>query len=125
MFGAPVFPSSGLGNIAASMGTTNASGGAGFVSKPAAATGSTPINWMPFLGMNPNLPRPAQPQPMQPPPAQPMSGTQASIGQMMAQLHPQAQQALRAIPRDTMEHLTRAGIMHPDLMGHLYGGAQR
>lgn len=45
----------------------------------------------------------------------------AAIQQIMAQLHPQAQQALRAIPRDTMQQLHQAGLIHPGLMAHLHG----
>jgi hypothetical protein len=49
------------------------------------------------------------------------SGQQNTIQQIMANLHPQATAALRAMPRDTMTRLTQAGLMHPGVMQHLYG----
>jgi hypothetical protein len=47
------------------------------------------------------------------------------LGSIMSQLHPQAQQALRGIPRETMQHLHNAGLIHPGLMDHFHGGAMR
>jgi hypothetical protein len=39
----------------------------------------------------------------------------------MAQLHPQATQALRSIPPQTMQMLHSAGLIHPGLMQHIHG----
>jgi hypothetical protein len=47
-----------------------------------------------------------------------------NIQQIMANLHPQAAAALKAMPRDTMTHLTQAGLMHPGVMRHMYGAGQ-
>jgi hypothetical protein len=124
--------SSGLGNIQAALGTPNASGGAtaanglaGMNARPPTpgpggfGAGATPVpqtqpgNVGSFMGF-----------PNQPSPPAPNMQAQPAIGQIMAQLHPQAAQALRAIPRDTMQHLTRAGLMHPGVMNHLYGQQQ-
>jgi hypothetical protein len=63
-------------------------------------------------------------QPAPPPIPQGQPGQSAMIQQIMQQLHPQAQQALRAIPRDTMMALHRAGLIHPGLMQHMYGQLQ-
>jgi hypothetical protein len=46
------------------------------------------------------------------------------ISQIMSQLHPQASDALRAIPRETMAHVTQAGLMHPGVMQHFHGAQQ-
>ncbi len=54
------------------------------------------------------------------PPPQPPGG----FAQRFGQLHPQAQQALRNMPPDLMDHLHQAGMIHPEMMGHLRGGGQ-
>lgn len=122
-----VLPASGLGFIGANIGQPNASGGAlTSMQRP------QPVGQMPggvFGGMQP------QPQPSQPPsignvnagnagpamrPAQP--GGMMGIGQIFGQLHPNTQNALKSIPPEALQQLHAAGLIHPQLMGHLRSG---
>ena len=108
--GGPV-PSTGIGNIGNVFGAPNSPGAVG----PA-----------PRLGMTQPMQQPAQPPAMpmgigMAPQARAAPPAGGMIGQIMAQLHPQAQQAIRGIPREALQHLHNAGLIHPDLMGHLYG----
>lgn len=125
-----------FGNLASALGSS----GTALRAPPAVGTTNAPANPMPGArpGAMPFLNLPQQPpqaplnqQQMQQgatnlgqPKSNPSvanSGQQNTIQQIMANLHPQATAALRAMPRDTMTRLTQAGLMHPGVMQHLYG----
>lgn len=46
-------------------------------------------------------------------------GYAGGIGQMFSQMHPQAQQALHSMNPQVLQQLHQAGMLHPELMGHL------
>jgi hypothetical protein len=137
----PVLPTSGLGFIGAPTGSPNAPANPGTQGPmlgnfraPATPSGSAP--WMAngmnrmtggntdqfgmsqFGGMLSATPQQQQHGVMG---VMPQGSQQGGIGQIMSQLHPQAQQALRGIPPQTLQHLHNAGLIHPGLMQHMYG----
>jgi hypothetical protein len=152
-FNGPV-PSSGLGNIGATFGPPNAPGamaptppmrantgptmrpmpmpgqyGGGQASGPVGAP-AAPMAGTPSIG---NMGMPAgvaggiapmsgQSQQPQPPSAGPVAG---GLGSIFSQMDPQHAAAIRGIPQRAMQALHSAGMIHPELMRHLYGGAQR
>jgi hypothetical protein len=50
------------------------------------------------------------------------AGPAGGIGAIMSQMDPQHVAALRGIPQHAMQRLHGAGLIHPELMRHLYGG---
>jgi hypothetical protein len=111
---------SGLGNIQAAIGTPNASGGAAAANGIARPTSPT-MGTGPMMGTLGNIGSTMQQAPSAQPPMQPQQQGQNNVGATIAGLHPQASAALRAIPRETMQHLTQAGLLHPGVMAHMYG----
>jgi hypothetical protein len=45
--------------------------------------------------------------------------------QRMGSLHPDTMAALKSIPQKAMQQLHSAGLVHPGMMDHLYGGGVR
>ena len=99
-------PSTGLGNIMPMAGQPNAPG----AGQP-----------RPMMGVNDPRPQvqPARIGNMPMPQARP-----GNFGQIMQQLPPAAMQALRGIPREALQHLHNAGLIHPGVMQHMYGQTQ-
>lgn len=106
-YGGPA-PSSGLGNL----GTTPGAPGSPGAMPPRPVMQSRPLQQPPSIG---NIQMAPSPQPQAPPQAR------AGIDQIMSRLHPQAMQALKGIPQEALKHLSAAGLIHPGVMGHLYG----
>jgi hypothetical protein len=55
-------------------------------------------------------------------PQQPQTPQNNNFAQRFSQLHPVAQQALRGMHPQMMQHLHDTGMIHPEMMGHIQGG---